>query len=118
VKNLNRTDRLLCAFYAALAVAALVGTQLELVRHLTRDHDSSLSAFLSDVVATPAATFSVIDLVVVASACVLFMVVEGRRLGVPRFWVYVVLTFAVAVSVAFPAFLIARQLRLAADRTG
>ena len=44
------------------------------------------------------------------------MIAEGRRLGMRFIWVYVVLTFAVAISVALPAFLIARQVYLAGQR--
>ena len=44
------------------------------------------------------------------------MIVEGRRLGMRFLWVYVLLTFAVAISVALPVFLIARQVCMAGQR--
>jgi hypothetical protein len=45
------------------------------------------------------------------------MVTEARRLGVKWVWLYVLLGFAIAISVTFPLFLIARELRLANLKT-
>jgi heme/copper-type cytochrome/quinol oxidase subunit 2 len=46
------------------------------------------------------------------------MVVEARKLRVSFVWLYVILGFAIAISVTFPLFLIARERRLAkADTT-
>jgi hypothetical protein len=41
------------------------------------------------------------------------MLAEARRLGVRFVWLYVLLGFAIASSVTYPLFLIARELRLA-----
>jgi hypothetical protein len=41
------------------------------------------------------------------------MVVEARRLGVKFVWLYVIFGFLIAISVTFPLFLIAREMRLA-----
>ena len=57
-----------------------------------------------------------IDLLAVAIVGIVFMVVEGRRIGMRWIWVYVLLSFAVAISVALPFFLIARQVHLADER--
>lgn len=107
---MNRRDTLLCAGYVAVAVAALVGTQTALVRHVA-DGRSATEA-LTDTVATPAAAFVTIDLLAVAAAALVFMVVESRRLRLPRLWLYLLLTFTVAISVAFPLFLVERQRRV------
>ncbi len=40
--------------------------------------------------------------------------VEARRHAIRFVWIYVAMGFAVAISVAFPLFLIARERRLAA----
>jgi hypothetical protein len=45
------------------------------------------------------------------------MVVEGRRLRMRWWWAYVLGVFLVAVSVAFPLFLVDRTRTLAAGRT-
>lgn len=110
--RLTSTDKTLCAVYAVVGLAALVGTQVVLVQYMTSG-DASL---FDDVVANGAATFSLIDLLAVAIIGLVFMIAEARRLGMRHVWIYVVLTFAVAISVSLPAFLIARQFHLAGQR--
>lgn len=114
VGQLAPADRLLCAIYAALAIGALVSTQTTLAVFMTRANNGGVSRFLQNLHGNPAATFVSLDLLFVAAAAVVFMVVEGRRLRLTRWWIYVALTFVIAVSVALPLFLIARQLHLRA----
>ena len=116
MNRLTSTDKALCAVYAVLGLAALVGTQIALVRHMTTYDGNAFTGALENTVVNPAATFTVIDLLAVAFVGLVFMVAEGRRLGMRFLWVYVVVTFAVAISVALPAFLIARQVHLAGQR--
>lgn len=116
MSRLTTADKAQCAAYGVLGLAALIGTQIALVRHFTSYEGNDLVGFVENAVINPAAAFGVIDLLAVALVALVFMVVESRRLGVRFLWVYVVLTFVVAISVAFPAFLIARQLRLAEQR--
>jgi hypothetical protein len=49
--------------------------------------------------------------VLLALTAVIMMVIEARRHAVKFVWLYVALGFATAISVAFPLFLIARELR-------
>ena len=111
MNRLTGTDKVLCAVYAVLGLTALVWTQIVLVNYLGTD-----GSLFDDITANGAATFTTIDLFAVALVALVFMVVEGRRIGLRFLWVYVVLTFAVAISVALPAFLIARQIHLARER--
>ena len=103
---MTRADRTLCVVYGVIALVALVGTQWVLVDFLAGP--GGVGDFLDATVETHAAVFLSIDLLGVATAATLFMVVDGRRQRVPLLWLYVVLVFAVAVSVAFPLYLIAR----------
>ena len=93
--------------YWVIAIAALVATQATLVWHVASGRGAL--EFVTDAVATPAGAFAVVDLVAVACAALAFMVTEGRRLGMRHLWIYVVLTFTVAISVAFPLFLVVRS---------
>jgi hypothetical protein len=117
VNRLTTSDKALCAVYGLVGLAALIGTQIALVRHITTYEGNDVSGALKNTVANAASTFTVIDLLAVALVGLVFIVAEGRRLQMRFIWVYVVLTFAVAISVALPAFLIARQFSLAAQRT-
>ncbi len=111
---MTRAETIRCWIFGLLAVAALVGTQWALADFISGH--GSISGFLRATVDGPAATFTTIDLLTVAIVAVIFMVVEGRRVGVPWLWVYVALVFVVAVSVAFPLFLIARTRTMASAR--
>jgi hypothetical protein len=103
-------ERSLCWVYGLIALVALVGTQWAVVAFMNSDEG------IDDLVAGPAATFTTVDLLAVAVAIVVFMVAEGRRIGLPRLWLYVVLVFVIAVSVAFPLFLLGRTRHLAGQR--
>jgi hypothetical protein len=46
-------------------------------------------------------------------ASLIWMVSEGRRLHMPRIWLYVVLTFGIAWAFALPLFLFMRERHLA-----
>ena len=53
------------------------------------------------------------DLTVVALAAVAFMIVEARRLGMKRVWLYIVLSGVTAMAFTFPLFLAMRERTLA-----
>lgn len=109
--RMTSAERTLCWVHGFVALVALVGTQWALVAFMNSDEG------LGAVVDGPAATFLTIDLLAVAVAVTVFMVAEGRRIGLPWLWAYVVLVFVVAVSVAFPLFLIGRTRHLARQQT-
>ncbi|MCW2784547.1 MAG: hypothetical protein JWP74_1064 [Marmoricola sp.] len=113
---MTRAETVRCWIYGLLALVALVGTQWALVSFLSGG--GSISAFLNATVDGPVATFTTIDLLCVATVATIFMIVEGRKIGLPVLWLYVVLVFAVAVSVALPLFLIGRTRHLSAVRAG
>jgi hypothetical protein len=113
---MTRAEKTLCAVYAAFAAVALVGTQWTLVDFL-RSEDNDMGAMTDLLTANPVVGFVGIDLGVVALVAVVFMAVEGRRLRVPWWGVYVALVFLVAVSVAFPLFLVARTRVIARERS-
>jgi hypothetical protein len=113
MSRLTSTDKALCAVYGILGVIGLVGTQVVLFGGYMSSDDGSL---VDQMVANGAATFMLIDLLAVALIALVFMVAEGRRIGMRFLWVYVLLTFLVAISVALPLFLIVRQVHLAGER--
>jgi hypothetical protein len=73
----------------------------------------AFAAFVLDTKVNPASRSLGVDISVVFYAASVFMVLEARRLGVRFVWAYVVFGILVAISVTFPLFLIARELRLA-----
>ncbi|MGE2734483.1 DUF2834 domain-containing protein [Mycolicibacterium vaccae] len=113
---MTRIDKVLCAVYGLIALGALVATWWHNVAFVVSGQGRSLTDFVSAAYANHAAASLTNDVVLVAIAIVVFMVVEARRLGIARVWLYLVMGVFVAISVAFPVFLIVRQITLARRR--
>lgn len=96
--------------YLAVAVLGLAGTAYFNIRGVLEPSDSFLGAWF----ANPATSSLAIDLLLTASAASIFMVLEGRRLGIRWYWIYIVASFITAVAFTFPLFLAARERRLMA----
>ncbi|WP_208301235.1 DUF2834 domain-containing protein [Mycobacterium sp. DL440] len=112
---LTRNDKILCGVYAVIAVVALVGTWWNNIRYVTTESTSLIDFFQSGYVNYASSSLTN-DLLLFGLAAFVFMVVEARRIGIPKVWIYIVLSAVIAVSVAFPLYLIRRQFVLAARR--
>ncbi|MDH6198646.1 putative membrane protein [Mycobacterium frederiksbergense] len=113
---LTRNDKILCGIYAVLALIALVATWSNNIGFV-RTESTSLIDFFRSGYANYGSSSLTNDLLLLSLAVLVFMLVEARRLDIPRVWIYVVLSAVVAVSVAVPLYLIRRQVALAAQRT-
>ena len=101
--------------YAALAVAGLVIPwyfNLQFMR--AAGGQFALGAFVAGGYANPAAASLTSDLTVGATAFLIWMIAEARRLGMRYAWVYAVLLFGVAFGFACPLFLFMRERHLQA----
>ena len=100
------------AFWVYLAVAAigLAGTAWFNVRSIL---EPSGESFLAAWFANPSVTSLSIDLLATASAASIFIILEGRRVGMRLPWLYVAVSFVTAVGFAFPLFLAVRERHLA-----
>lgn len=92
--------------YLALAAIGLVGTAVANIAGF-----GGPNPFVQWF-ATPANTSLAIDLFVVASAASIFIIIEGRRVGVRWPWLYVVGSFVTAIAFTFPLFLAMRERQL------
>jgi hypothetical protein len=107
--------RLLIGFYALVSVAALFATWSQNLQ-LFSPGGGPLGPFATFIEATrvnPASRSITVDIGFFLLAASAFMVIEARRLGVRFVWLYIVFGFLIAISVTFPLFMIARELRLA-----
>lgn len=105
-----RGRRVLAVAWFALSLAGLVGTWAFNVAFMA---DPQGLGYLEGWFANPASSSAAVDVIVVAVAACLFILVEGVRLGWARWaWVLVPLSFAVAVAFTFPLFLGIRELAL------
>jgi hypothetical protein len=91
--SMPTSRKLLCVVYGAIAVAALIATFSQMVPYADKGA-GSLLAFWRDA-----------------------RVVEGRKQGIKFVWLYVAASYAIAISAAFPAFLIAREIRMGKSDT-
>ena len=106
----------LAGFYALIAVVALIATWSQNLTYFAGE--GALAGgpglvFLQDTRVNPASRSITVDLGLLLLASVAFMVIEARRLGVRFVWLYILFGFMVAISVTFPLFMIARELRIA-----
>jgi hypothetical protein len=100
----------LIAVYLVLSLAGLVGTWWFNLSFFAAGGTDYLGGWFANAASSSAA----VDVIVMAVAACVVMVVEGRRLGVRPVGLVllVVLSFAVAVSFTFPLFLALREVRL------
>jgi Terpene cyclase DEP1 len=113
---MNASDKGLCAIYLITALVALVGTWTQNLLFMAEPGHDSARAFIEACFANRAASSIAIDLLLLGVAAFVFMGVETKRLHIRFYWLYVVGSFVIAISVIFPLFMIARQRRIAATR--
>lgn len=116
ISRLSGTDKALCGIYGLVGVAALVFTFGNTVAYALSEGNGGLIGFFAAGYVNHATSSLTNDLLLLFVAVVVLMIVEARRLGVRYVWAYVAAGCVIAISVAFPLFLIARQFRLAATR--
>ncbi|WP_314504560.1 DUF2834 domain-containing protein [uncultured Microbacterium sp.] len=98
----------LALIYLLLAVAGLIGTWTFNVLAIVQMAD-----FLGDLSSSgPAVSSITVDLLVVAVAGSVFIIVEARRLRMRFGWLYVVGAGLTAFAFTFPLFLAMRERRL------
>lgn len=109
------SHRTLVRIYLAIAALALVATWRQNIAFIA-ENDGGFAAGLVDfwpaLLANRATTSLTVDIFLFGLAAVVWMVVEARRLEIRLVWVYVLLSFAIAISVTVPLFLAARERRL------
>ncbi|OBF37784.1 hypothetical protein A5724_11515 [Mycobacterium sp. ACS1612] len=108
---LPTTSKALCAVYGVIAAAALIATWSQNVAYLDNPGRFLLHFFIDSKV-TPASRSLTVDIVLFFLAAAILMVIEARKHGVRYVWAYVVGGLLIAISVTFPLFLIARELRI------
>jgi hypothetical protein len=100
----------LAIVYLMIAILGLIGTWTLNIVAITGD-----SSFFGEWFSNGAATQSLqVDLLVLAVASGVFIVIEGRRLGMRWAWLFLPLAAVTAAAFAVPLFLALRERRLTA----
>jgi Protein of unknown function DUF2834 len=110
---MSRTRRLLCVFYGLIALVALIMTWSENLLYFQGSNPAGFGQYLFDLKVNGAARSFTIDIGLFFLAATGLMAVEARKIGMKFVWLYVLFGFLIAISVSFPLFLIAREIRLA-----
>ncbi len=114
-KSLQPSSKVLCVVYGGIAVAAHVATWTQNTAYLHAGIGRFFTDFLAGVEVTPASRSVACDILYFFLAAAIFMVVEARRHGIRFVWAYILAGMLIDISVAFPLFLIARELRTGAS---
>jgi hypothetical protein len=94
--------------FAILSIVGLVGTWFFNALAIVQVRD-----FLGDWFGSgPAVNSLGVDLLVVAVAGSILIIIEARRLGMKRAWLYIVLSGITAFAFTFPLFLAMRERKL------
>lgn len=109
--SMPMSRKVLCACYAAIAVAALIATWSQSGPYI-HNVSAFFVSFWSDTKVTPAARFITADILLFGLTAAILMVIEARRYNVRFVWAYIVGGVLIAISAAFPLFLLARELRM------
>ena len=109
-------QRGLIAFYALVALAALVATWSQNMAYMGDGVVAAFQTFAAETRVNPASRSITVDIGFFVLAASAFMVIEARRLGVRFVWLYIVGGLLIAISFTFPLFMIARELRPSGHR--
>lgn len=102
----------LSGVYAALAVVGAVIPYVIFIPWLAA-HGFDPQLFRLELFATRPATIFAADVLFAAGVFILFVIVEGRRLGMRNLWLPPAVVFAVGLCCALPLFLAMRARALA-----
>lgn len=110
---MTTSSKFRCAVYAGIALIALVATWSQNIAYIG-SAGSFLPDFLADLTVNAATRSFTVDLLLLFLAAGILMVVEARNHHIPYVWAYIAGGMLIAISVTFPLFLIAREMRIAA----
>ncbi len=98
--------------FLILAIVGLCATWYYNTLFYLEVEDTSIGNFLALTKTTLPAKSINADIAVVAIAFVIWMVYEARKLKMKHWWLFIPLTFLVALACSFPLFLFFRERRM------
>jgi hypothetical protein len=104
----------LCVVYALIGLVALAGTWGNNIQYLSLGIVGANVHFWQETFANPASRSITVDILFLGLAAIIWLLLEARRLSMRGAWLYVLIGVFIAISAAFPAFLIHRERVLAA----
>jgi hypothetical protein len=111
---MDTSSKKLQVLYAVCAAAGVVFTMYFNSQFMIEHDGFPLITFIADNYVNNASSSITNDILVVTAVFLIWSFVEARRLSMSHWWVYVVLTFTVALAFSLPVFLLYRERRIAA----
>jgi hypothetical protein len=102
--------------YLVLALIGLILPYSQFASWIVGHHAMNIPLFIRDMFANQISAFFAMDVIVSAIVLIVFILNEGRRLGVRTLWLPVIATLLVGVSLGLPLFLYLRQIQLHESR--
>jgi uncharacterized protein DUF2834 len=109
--SMPTSRKVLCGVYLAIAIAAAVAAVSQ-VGPYAHSFTGVFVTFWQDTKVTSAGRFVVGDLLFLALAVAVLLVVEARKHDIKYVWVYLIGGIFVGISITVPLFLLARELKL------
>lgn len=113
VCNMNPSSKKLQLFYGVCAAAGMVLTMYYNIRFMIDHNGFSLATFIAENYVNHASASITNDILVVVFVFLVWSFIEARRLSMPYWWIYALLTFTIAIAFALPLFLLNRERRIA-----
>jgi Terpene cyclase DEP1 len=101
--------------YGIMAIAGIGLTWYFNIQFMLLQGGFSLTEYTNAINVNPAASSISIDIFLAAFAFVFWSFFESRRLGMRHWWIYIILTFGIAMAFAFPLFLLMRERKMASS---
>ena len=105
------SNKALVVTYIIIALSALIATWYHNILFM-KTSPNGLLGFINGVYANHAAASIANDVLFLGIAVNILMIVEAKRLGIKYVWIYILLSFVVAISVMAPIFLAFRQIKI------
>ena len=103
-------------FFAVLSIIGIIVTWYFNIQYIQESGGFSLLSFIESVYANSASSSISNDLLVVGTVFLFWSYAEAKRLGMRHWWVYLVLTFLIAIAFTFPLFMLMRERALEESR--
>ena len=98
--------------YLVLALIGLILPYSHFLPWIMEHHAMNIPLFIHDLFANQISAFFAMDVIVSAIVLIVFILDEGRRLGMRTLWLPVIASLLVGVSLGLPLFLYLRQIQL------
>jgi len=102
--------------YLVLALIGLILPYSQFLPWIMEHHAMNIPLFIHDMFANQISAFFAMDVIVSAIVLIVFILDEGRRLGMRTLWLPVIAILLVGVSLGLPLFLYLRQIQLDQSR--